>query len=402
MAERIRKSGRLHEAGPVTLGELIHAQVRIAIERAVHEELAIALGAARYERHGGRRGYRNGVKTRTLTGPTGPMALTVPRATLAGPGREQEWASTIVPRYQRRVREVNEAVIATYLAGGNQRRIRGALHPLLKEAPLSKSAVSRIVATLKDGLTAWTARPLAEVDLGYLYLDAVCVRVRSAGKVASVPVLTAVAVLADGRKELLALELCGSESGDAWKGFVDDLKARGLRAPLLAIIDGNPGLRQALGRTWPATAVQRCAVHKLRNLERKAPKHAHDELREDFHRIVYAASADTGRAAYSAFERKWAKRCPGVVRSLQEGGAELLTFFTFPKAQWKTLRTTNVIERLNEEFRRRVKTQGSLPTEDAALILLFSLVASGQITLRKIDGHAAMATVISKRLRTAA
>jgi len=342
------------------------------------------------------------VKTRTLTGPTGPMALTVPRATLAGPGCEQEWVSTIVPRYQRRMREVNEAVIATYLAGGNQRRIRGALHPLLKDAPLSKSAVSRIVATLKDGLTAWTARPLAEVDLVYLYLDAVCVRVRSAGQVASVPVLTAVAVLADGRKELLALELCGSESGDAWKGFVDDLKARGLRAPLLAVIDGNAGLRQALGRTWPATAVQRCAVHKLRNLERKAPKHALDELREDFHRIVYAASADAGRAAYSALERKWAKRCPGVVRSLQEGGAELLTFFTFPKAQWKTLRTTNVIERLNEEFRRRVKTQGSLPTEDAALILLFSLVASGQIKLRKIDGHATMATVISKRLRPAA
>ena len=402
MAKPIRKSAGLHEDGRVALGELIHAQVRVAIETAVHEELTLALGAGRYERHGARRGYRNGVKTRTLTGPTGPLALTLPRATLAGPGREQEWASSIVPRYQRRMREVNEAVIGTYLAGGNQRRIRGALRPLLKAAPLSKSAVSRIVATLKDGLTAWTQRPLADLDLVYLYLDAVCLRVRSAGKVTSVPVLTAVAVLADGHKELLALELCGSESGDAWTGFVADLKARGLRAPLLAVIDGNPGLRHALGRTWPATAVQRCAVHKLRNLERKAPKHALDELREDFHRIVYAASADAGRTAYSAFERKWAKRCPGVVRSLHEGGAELLTFFTFPKAQWKTLRTTNAIERLNGEFRRRVKTQGSLPTEDAALILLFSLVVSGQIKLRKIDGHAKMAAVLSKRLRSAA
>src|SRR5437870_2699438 len=402
MAKRIKKSERLPEDRPAALGELIHAQVRVAIETAVHEELAIALGAGRYERHRARRGYRNGVKTRTLTGPTGPMALTLPRATLAGPGPEQEWASSIVPRYQRRMREVNEAVIGTYLAGGNQRRIRGALQPLLKAAPLSKSAVSRIVATLKDGWLAWTTRALGDVDLVYLYLDAVCLRVRQAGKVASVPVLTAVAVRADGGKELLALELCGSESGDAWTGFVDALKARGLRAPLLAVIDGNPGLRQALGRTWSATAVQRCAVHKLRNLERKAPKHALDELREDFHRIVYAASADAGRAAYSALERKWAKRCPGVVRSLQEGGAELLTFFAFPKAQWKTLRTTNVIERLNEEFRRRVKTQGSLPTEDAALILLFSLVISGQVKLRRIDGHATMAAVISRRLRSAA
>jgi putative transposase len=402
MAKRIRKSQPLHEDGPVALGELIHAQVRIAIETAVHEELALVLGAGRYERQRERRGYRNGVKTRTLTGPTGPLALTLPRATLGRPGRGEEWTSALVPRYQRRLGEINEAVIATYLAGGNQRRIRGALHPLLKAAPLSKSAVSRIVATLKDGLTAWTTRPLADVDLVYLYLDALCLRVRSAGKVASVPVLTAVAVLTDGRKELLALELCGSESADAWQGFVDDLKTRGLRAPLLAVIDGNPGLRQALGRTWPTTAVQRCAVHKLRNLERKVPKHALDELREDFHRIVYAASGDAGRTAYSAFEHKWAKQCPGVVRSLQDGGLELLTFFTFPKAQWKTLRTTNVIERLNEEFRRRVKTQGSLPTEDAALILLFSLVVSGQITLRRIDGWRKIAAVVRQRTPVAA
>ena len=195
MAKRIRKSEAVREERPAALGELIHVQVRVAIEAAVHEELARALGAERYERHDARRGYRNGVKTRTLTGPTGPLALTLPRATVTAAGHPREWTSTIVPRYQRRMREVNEAVIATYLAGGNQRRIRGALQPLLKAAPLSKSAVSRIVATLKDGLTAWTGRPLTDIDLGYLYLDAVCVRVRSAGKVASVPVLTAVAVL---------------------------------------------------------------------------------------------------------------------------------------------------------------------------------------------------------------
>src|SRR5439155_4285894 len=233
MTKRIRKSRGVDEHAPAALGELIHAQVRVAIETAVHEELALALGAWDYEWQAARRGYRNGVKTRTLTGPAGPMALTLPRATLARAAGEQEWASTLVPRYQRRMREVNEAVVGTYLAGGNQRRIRAALQPLLKAAPLSKSAVSRIIATLKDGWAAWSTRGLADVDLVYLYLDAVCLRVRQAGQVTSVPVLTAVAVQADGGKELLALELCGSESGDAWKGFVDDLKTRGLRAPLL-------------------------------------------------------------------------------------------------------------------------------------------------------------------------
>ncbi len=173
------------------------------------------MGARSYERSDVRRGYRNGTKTRTLTGPSGPVALTVPRATLFG---ATEWTSTILPRYQRRLRAVNEAIVATYLAGGNARRIHGALQPLLKDAPRSKSAVSRVVGTLKTGLAAWRTRSLADVDAVYLYLDAFALRVRSAGKVVSVPVLGVVEVRSDGSKHLLGLELCGGESAAAWKG----------------------------------------------------------------------------------------------------------------------------------------------------------------------------------------
>lgn len=402
MGQSIRKPAGAHELPPVSLGELIHQHVRSAIETAVQEELRAALGATPYERSEVRRGYRNGTKERMLTGPSGPVALTLPRATLFRPAGATEWTSTILPRYQRRLREVNEAVAATYLAGGNTRRIRGALRPLLKAAPLSKSAVSRVVATLKEGLEAWRTRALADLDVVYVYLDGFALRVRRAGKVVSTPVLGVVGVLPDGGKHLLALELCGGESFAAWKGCLDDLAARGLRAPVLCIIDGNAGLRRAVELVWPRAGVQRCCVHKLRNLERKAPKHALAEIRDDFHRIVYAASADAARTAYAAFERTWAKRCPGVVTSLREGGEELLTFFRFPKAQWKTLRTTNVIERLHGEFRRRVKTQGSLPSEDAALILLFSLVVSGQITLRRIDGWRKIAAVLSQHTSVAA
>jgi putative transposase len=249
----------------------------------------------------------------------------VPRATLFNVAGVKEWTSAIIPRYQRRMPEVNEAVVATYLVGGNTRRIRGALQPLLK------SAVSRVVATLKDGLEAWRTRSLADLDVIYVYLDGSALRVRSAGKVVSVPVLGVIGVLPDGHKHLLALELCGGESFSAWKGCLDDLVARGLRAPLLAIIDGNAGLRRAVELVWPKAAVQRCCVHKLRNLERKAPKHALAEIRDDFHRIVYAANADAARAAFTAFERAWTKRCPGVVTSLREGGGELLTFFISPR-----------------------------------------------------------------------
>src|SRR5438874_198236 len=158
MGRGINEAARAQELEPVSLSALIHQHVRIAIETAVHEELRAALGTTPYERSDVRRGYRNGTKARTLTGPTGPVALTLPRATLFAGAKE--WTSAIVPRYQRRMPEVNEAIVATYLAGGNTRRIRGALQPLLKAAPLSKSAVSRVVATLKDGLEAWRTRSL--------------------------------------------------------------------------------------------------------------------------------------------------------------------------------------------------------------------------------------------------
>ena len=308
-----------------SLGVLIHQQVRAAVEQAVHEELAEVLGVELYERSETRRGERNGTKTRTLTGPTGPLELTLPRARLFMPGGSEEWASKLVPRYQRRVREVNESVLATYLSGANTRRIAGALRPLLKAAPLSKSAVSRVVGTLKSELATWEKRSLANLEVAFLYLDAIALRVRMDKRVTSVPVLVALAVLADGQKQLVAMEMCGSESHEAWKGFLAGLVERGLRAPLLCIVDGNAGLRRALSTVWSKTPVQRCAVHKLRNLQRKAPKHALAEVKADFHEIVYAESEATARKAHAAFVSQWKSRCPGVVKSLEEAGDELFT-----------------------------------------------------------------------------
>jgi len=394
-----RKLKLVQEAEPVRLCDLIHDTVRASIEQIVQEELDVALGAAPYERVEVRHGYRNGSRYRTLAGPTGPLALTVPRGTLFTAGGEREWSSKVLPRYQRRLPEINDAIAAAYLAGTNTRRLKGALRPLLKTAALSKSAVSRVVGTLKSSFEAWRERSLAELEVVYLYLDAIALRIRMAGKVVSTPVLVAVAVLADGQKQLVSLEMCGSESSDAWRGFLDDLTARKLAAPLLCVVDGNAGLRRAVELVWPKVQVQRCAVHKLRNMQRKTPKHAQDEVADDFHKIVYAKDREAAEVAREAFRTKWKKLCPGVVRSLDEGGNELLTFYRFPEEQWKTIRTTNVIERLNGEFRRRVKTQASLPTEDAALVLLFSLVASGQIKLRKLDGFEKIAPMLNATVR---
>jgi transposase-like protein len=311
-------------------------------------------------------------------------------------GRRREWSSKLLPRYQRRMSDVNEAIAAIYLSGCNTRRLRGALRPLLKALPLSKSAVSRVVQPLRSSLETWQKRSLGDLDVVYLYLDAIALRVRVAGKVTSMPVLAAVTIWSDGTKQLMSLGMCSSESREVWKGFLEDLVKRGLKTPLLCVVDGCPGLRGAIELVWPKVDIQRCAVHKLRNIERKAPKHAVEEIKADFHRIVYAKSEADARTAWGDFVRTWSKPCSAVVRSLEEGGDELLTFYRYPKSQWKTLRTTNAVERLNEEFRRRVKTQASLPTEDAGLILLFSLVASGQLKLRRIDGWRAIAKVVTQ------
>lgn len=365
----------------------IRERVREVIEKILHEEVEEALGAGRGQRAVGRRGYRHGTKARGLALRSGAVKLAVPRARLVNSdGDEGEWRSVLLPRYRRSSPEVEQAVLGVYLSGGNTRRIRGALKPLLSGAPLSKSTVSRLVNRLEESYEHWRQRDLAEDHIVYLYLDAIYPKVRSAGKVVSLPVLVALGVKPTGEKVLLALAIAGAETGAAWQMMLEDLAARHLGRPRLVISDGNAGLRSALERIWPGVAHQRCTVHKLRNLLAKAPEHAQEAVHEDYNRIVYAPDHATAEKARDGFLAKWKKLCPSVAASLEEAGEELLTFYAFPASQHKSLRTTNAIERLQEEFRRRIKTQASLPSEKAALLLFFGLFASGQVKMRRIEG----------------
>jgi transposase-like protein len=159
------------------------------------------------------------------------------------------------------------------------------------------------------------------------------------------------------------------------------------------MIDGSAGLRAALLSLWPETLVQRCAVHKLRNLLAHAPRHAQEAVKEDFHRIVYANTSAEALRAYERFLARWQKRCPAVAASLREAGGELLTFYRFPSEQWRALRTTNIIERVHGEFRRRIKTQAALPGEEAVLSVLYGLVVSGLVVFRRIPGWKTIGTM---------
>jgi transposase-like protein len=215
-------------------------------------------------------------------------------------------------------------------------------------------------------------------------------KIRLLGKVRKIPVFVALGIRQDGSKEVLAMEGLYKENENAWKELLEGLVRRRINRPVLAIVDGNAGLRSALDLVWPGIKVQRCTVHKLRNLQTYCPKPVYPEVKDSYGEIIQATNNEAGKAAYGRFLGKWSKDLPKVVRSLEEAGEELLTFYAFPKEQWKSLRTTNPIERLNGEFKRRVKTQCSLPSEDSAMLILFGLILSEQIRFRKIDGWVKM------------
>jgi putative transposase len=381
--------------GRDTIEATMRERVRDLLEAIIEEELEAALGAHRSARVGEtRQGYRHGTRARTLTTSLGPTTIAMPRARVrATDGTATEWRSATVGRYQRRTARVDEAVLGVYLAGTNTRRVRVALAPLLRGGPLSKDAVSRLVGRLRDDFDTWRTRDLAGEDIRYVFMDGWYPKVRIGRRRARVPVLVTLGVRADGQRVVLDLRLAGEESAASWGDVVTSLVTRHLGRPVLAVIDGNPGLTTALRAHWPGIEVQRCTAHKLRNLEAKAPARLREELAEDYRRMIYADTAAGVEQARGRFTKKWRLRCPAVVESLEEAGDDLFTFVRFPPSQWKSLRTTNALERLNEEFRRRTKTQASLPGQDAVLLLLFGLLRSGQVKLRALVGYQEMASV---------
>jgi putative transposase len=371
-----------------TIERTIRERVRGIIEEIVEAELAAALGAEVSQRVGKRRkGYRHGYRERTLTTSTGPTTFAMPRARVKkrGGGRH-EWQSQTVARYERRSRRVDEAIVGVYLGGVNTRRIRGALAPLLRGAPLSKDAVSRLVGRLKEDFERWQQGDLQADQIRHLYMDGWYPKVRIDKKRVRVPVLVTLGTRATGERVVIDLRIAGEESSAAWGEVITALVKRRIGVPELAVIDGNPGLAQALQEQWKNIRIQRCTNHKLWNLQAKAPARLREELSEDYRRMIYADTVDEVTKQREKFQKKWKLKCAAVFTSLEEAGDDLFTFTDFPPSQWKALRTTNAIERINEEFRRRTKTQASLPNEGAVVLLMYGLLCSGQIRLNRMVG----------------
>jgi putative transposase len=378
----------------------VRARARQFIEELLREELDSALARPRYgrsqmpgnEERTGATGHRHGSRTRSLTGTFGPIEIAVPRARLTtAEGKSAEWKSQALRAYQRRTLAADALIASTYLAGTNTRRVRRALAALFC-GTVGKDIVSRTWRKVKSDWDAWNTRSLAGEPVVRLILDGTVVRVRLDRKATSISLLVVLGVRADGQKVLLAIKSMGGESAEAWRSVLDDLIKRGLRRPEFLIVDGAPGLDKAIASVWDGVPVQRCTVHKHRNLFAHAPERLHDEITADYNDMIYATTPEEIETRRKAFIRKWRLKHRAVADSLEEAGERLFTFTRLPPSQWRSLRTTNAIERLHEEFKRRIKTQTVLPSADTAAMLFWALLASGQINMRKVDGWQTLAT----------
>jgi putative transposase len=326
----------------------------------------------------------------------GPVTVGVPRARLETPdGKTAEWKNATIPACQRRTKQADARIAGADLAGTNTRRVRRARAALFGGA-VGKDTVSRVWRKAKGDGDAWNARSLAGEPIVRLILDGTIVRVRLDKKATSISLLVALGVRQDGQKVLLAVKNLavknlGGENEAAWRALLDDLAKRGLKTPELVVVDGAPGLEKALAALWSNVAAQRCTVHKHRHLLAHAPDRRHDELSADYKDMIYAGTKQEIETKRKAFIRKWRLKCPAVAASLEEAGDKLFTFTCFPKSQWKSFRTSNAIERLHAEFKRRIKTQTVLPSAEIAAMLFSAWLASGQITMRKIDGWQSLA-----------
>jgi putative transposase len=384
---------------PIETG--VRERVREFIQELIGAELDGALARPRYgrtkDRDGanaaaGVAGHRHGSRTRSLTGSFGKTEISVPRARLAAPdGKTTEWKSKALRAYQRRTLAADALIASSYLAGVNTRRVRRALAALFGGA-VSKDTVSRTWRKVKSDWDAWNARSLAEEPIVRLVLDGTVVRVRLDRKATSISLLVVIGIREDGQKVLLAIKSMGGESTEAWRTVLDDLIGRGLRRPEFLIVDGAVGLDKAIAAVWDGVPVQRCTVHKHRNLLAHAPERLHEEITADYSDMIYATTREEVEARRKAFIRKWRLKHRAVADSLEEAGDRLFAFTRLPPSQWRSARTTNAIERLHEEFKRRIKTQTVLPSADTAAMLFWALLASGQINMRKVDGWQTLAT----------
>ena len=351
------------------LEELARYGTKLVLTSYLHAEVGELLGADRYERAGTRKGYRNGTRKRRVSCGVGAVEVEYPKVRET----EEAFESRILSAWQRKSETLLGTLPNLYVEGLSTRDYGRALGDLCEGAGLSRSTVSRANAKIKDGFDRWRRRDLSGEPIAYLYLDGFHEAVRF-GTRKKEALLVLHGIRMDGSRSLLGVYLGGHESTESWTLALEDAVSRGLQKPLLVISDGNAGLIRAVKETWPTVARQRCIVHRIRNILSRVPKTDHKRIRRLLNRIFYAPSEKEALAAAESFAREFHNIYPNAVETLGTNLADCLAFFRMPPRHWPRIRTSNPIERVFKEVRRRTRVIGRFPTEMAAMSLIWSVV----------------------------
>jgi len=337
--------------------------VKAVLEEVLEEEMTQHLQAGYRELTPTRRGERNGRYVRTLLTPAGKIErLEVPR------DREGEFVTEVFERYKRMTGDVEEAVLEMYLSGISVRKIAGVTDALSK-VRIGKDAVSRIARRLEEEHKEWRERSLEEKQYPYLYLDATYLKVRWAARVTTMALLVCVGVDEEGFREVLAVEVAGTEKGAAYASLLRGLIDRGLRGVRLVVSDDHEGIKAAVAGELPGAQWQRCVVHFERNVLAHVPASEMSEVAEDMKAIFKVRRQKTASALVEEFVEFYRGGFPKAISVFEAGIGEALTYLSFPGSHHAKLRTTNMLERLFREVKRRTRVVGVFPNETSASTL---------------------------------
>ncbi len=365
------------------------ALLREALQEVLAAQMTEALGAAPGERTADRAGYRSGHYTRSLVTRVGKLELRVPR------DREGRFSTDLFERYQRSEKALVAALAEMYVQGVSTRKVKAITEELCGHG-FSASTISTTVKRLDVSLQRFAERPLEE-PYPYLILDARYEKVRVDGVIRSLAVLIAIGIDWEGRRQILGVELMQRESTSGWKAFLAGLKARGLSGVEFVVSDDHAGLRRAITELLTEAAWQRCYVHFLRNALDYLPRKADDDCLQELRWLYDRRDVKEAQSDLAAWLKRWESRYPKLTDWVEANIGETLTFYRLPRRHHRHLKSTNLLERLNEEIKRRTRVVRIFPNEASCLRLVRALCAETHETWLEDNRYIDMGLLIEQR-----
>lgn len=348
------------------LRDLIKQTLQEALEGELEEYLGYPKNKPPKDKSTKPSNVRNGYSTKTVKSDSGEVELEVPR------DRKSEFEPQIVKKRQSVLDDLEDKIVALYSKGMTTRDIQDILEDMYG-VDLSPSLISRLTDRMLPRLEEWQMRPLGEA-YAVIWLDCIFYKVREEGKVLNKAIYLVIGLGLDGMKEILGFWVSAKESSGFWLGVLNDLKSRGVRDVFIFSVDGLNGLEEAIAATYPASDIQRCVIHQIRNTLRYVSWKDKKELSKDLKTVYGASTLEGASSSMDEFEKKWGSKYPHIIKSWRERWESLMTYFRYPVEIRKVIYTTNLIESVNSKFRKVTDAKRVFPSDSSVLKSLFMAV----------------------------